>query len=303
MYYNEILRELREDRKMTQTELAKVFNCNQITISQYERGTRALSIEMLVKYADFFNVTTDYILCRDKKRGSKNQININENYGKITMKWGDILGLFKYLMGEEPGIFEKAAFIIKSGGDNGAYGEYLTRYLFNSARMNGYLKVLSNIYLQYKDDTTEIDILVIHERGFFVIESKNYSGWIFGSENQYQWTQAINKITKNKFYNPIKQNRTHIKVLSNYLNVNKDYFKSYIVFSERCELKKVPEDTKEYTITKRDKLIDIIKKDIQDKNVIYSRDEVNSFESKLKPLTEVSKETKEKHIKNIKDKY
>lgn len=86
MYYNEILRELREDKKMTQSQLAKVFSCNQITISQYERGTRALSIEMLIKYAEYFNVSTDYILCRDKKRSAKNQININENYGKITMK-------------------------------------------------------------------------------------------------------------------------------------------------------------------------------------------------------------------------
>ena len=48
MLYNEILRELREDNKLTQTELGKIFNCNQITISQYERGTRALSIEMLI---------------------------------------------------------------------------------------------------------------------------------------------------------------------------------------------------------------------------------------------------------------
>lgn len=86
MYYNEILRELREDKKITQTELGKIFNCNQITISQYERGARSLSIEMLIKYADYFGVTTDYILCRDKKQTSKNQVNIRENYGKITMK-------------------------------------------------------------------------------------------------------------------------------------------------------------------------------------------------------------------------
>ena len=86
MYYNEILKELREDKKMTQAELGKVFNCNQITISQYERGTRALSIEMLIKYADFFNVSTDYILCRDRNNHNKNQININNNFGKITMK-------------------------------------------------------------------------------------------------------------------------------------------------------------------------------------------------------------------------
>lgn len=90
MLYNEILRELREDNKLTQTELGKIFNCNQITISQYERGTRALSIEMLIKYADYFHVSTDYILCRDLKRDHKNQVNINYgsigSIGKITMK-------------------------------------------------------------------------------------------------------------------------------------------------------------------------------------------------------------------------
>ena len=45
---------------------------------------------MLIKYADYFDVTTDYILCRDrnKKENVKNQLNINggTNYGKITMK-------------------------------------------------------------------------------------------------------------------------------------------------------------------------------------------------------------------------
>ena len=87
MQYNEILRELREDNHLTQTDLGKLFNCNQITISQYERGTRSLSIEMLIKYADYFNVSTDYILCRDRKTTTKNLININgTNFGKITMK-------------------------------------------------------------------------------------------------------------------------------------------------------------------------------------------------------------------------
>ena len=59
MKYNEIIRGLREDKDLTQSELGKIFNVNQITISQYERGTRALSIEMLVLYAKFFNVSAD----------------------------------------------------------------------------------------------------------------------------------------------------------------------------------------------------------------------------------------------------
>lgn len=68
MKYNEILKELREQKRLTQSELAQIFFVNQITISQYERGTRQLSIEMLIKYADYFHVSTDYILGRKKEK-------------------------------------------------------------------------------------------------------------------------------------------------------------------------------------------------------------------------------------------
>ena len=88
MKYNERLKELREDKDMTQEQLGKIFNCNQITISQYERGVRTLSIEMLIKYADYFEVTTDYILCRktDNKRNGNINIKGNKKIGKITIK-------------------------------------------------------------------------------------------------------------------------------------------------------------------------------------------------------------------------
>lgn len=36
-----------------------------------------------------------------------------------------------------------------------------------------------------------IDLLMIHEKGIFVFESKNYSGWIFGSADQLNWTQSL----------------------------------------------------------------------------------------------------------------
>lgn len=47
---------------------------------------------------------------------------------------------------------------------------------------------------------------MLHERGVFIFEPKNYSGWGFGSERQRMWTQSLNKITKTRFYNPIMQN-------------------------------------------------------------------------------------------------
>ena len=87
MKYNEIIRGLREDKDLTQSELGKICNVNQITISQYERGTRALSIEMLVLYAKFFNVSADYIigLTQNPTPNWTIKNNININYGNVNM--------------------------------------------------------------------------------------------------------------------------------------------------------------------------------------------------------------------------
>ena len=213
------------------------------------------------------------------------------------------MGLIKCLIGEEPSIFEKLAFNIKHNGDVGAYGEYLTQYLFNSVRFKGYYKTLQNIYVPYKDSTSEIDVLVVHKKGIYVIESKNYSGWIFGSENQQQWTQMLNKNTKEKFYNPVKQNKTHIKALSEYLQIEPSKMKSYIVFSEKCELKKIPENTDQYVITKRNYLLDLINRDMTDKQDILTNEEIDEIARKLEPLTNASQEVKDKHIENIEKKY
>ena len=210
------------------------------------------------------------------------------------------MGLGKFLLSEEPSIFEKAAFIIKSKGDTGAYGEYLTKYMFGSVRLNGYHKELCNVYVPYKNSTSEIDIIVIHEKGIFVIESKNYSGWIFGSERQRNWTQMLNKKSKQSFYNPILQNKTHIKALSEYLKIEENLMKSFIVFSERCELKKVPDNTEDYTIIKRDKLIHVIKKETEQKKVLFTQDKIEDIYNKLFVLTNASELTKKQHIEDIK---
>lgn len=210
------------------------------------------------------------------------------------------MGLINFFLSEEPSIFEKVRFIIKNKGDTGVYGEYLTKYMFDSVRINGYHKELCNVYIPYKDGTSEIDILVIHEKGIFVLESKNYSGWIFGSENQKNWTQMLNKNTKKYFYNPIRQNRTHINALSEYLQIDKEKMKSIIVFSERCELKKVPEDTEEFIIIKRDKLVDVIKKETDNAESVFNKEEVEQIYNKLFLLTNASEITKKQHIEDIK---
>ena len=64
MEFGEILAELRQDHKMTQKELAEEMFVTVGTISNYENGVHYPDIEKLIALADFFNVTTDYLLGR-----------------------------------------------------------------------------------------------------------------------------------------------------------------------------------------------------------------------------------------------
>lgn len=56
------LKELREEKGITQKEIASYLNIKQNTYSQYETGNRELPIEALIKLAKYYNTTTDYIL-------------------------------------------------------------------------------------------------------------------------------------------------------------------------------------------------------------------------------------------------
>lgn len=210
------------------------------------------------------------------------------------------MGFVEWLLGEEPGIIDKIEFMIKNNGDTGAYGEWLTEYMFGNNNIKGYSKSLHNIYIPYRGKTSEIDVLLVHTKGIFVIESKNYSGWIFGSEEQRYWTQCLQNKQKNRFYNPIMQNKTHINALSKFLGIDKDKIKSFIVFSERCELKKVPEKTDDYVVLKRDFLLKNLRKELEIRTDVFTIEEVDSIVNKLTPLTNVSQEIKKQHIKNIK---
>lgn len=88
----------------------------------------------------------------------------------------------------------------------GRRGEKLTERELRLVRFLGRDgKILRNVYIPKENgETSEIDVLYITQKGIFVIESKNYSGWVFGSEKNYQWTVSLPNGIKNKLYNPIK---------------------------------------------------------------------------------------------------
>lgn len=67
MYFQR-LRDLREDRDMNQTQIAKLLFTSQTVYSRYERGALTIPVEHLIILADFYNVSTDYILGRTSKK-------------------------------------------------------------------------------------------------------------------------------------------------------------------------------------------------------------------------------------------
>ncbi|MDE5738556.1 MAG: helix-turn-helix domain-containing protein [Oscillospiraceae bacterium] len=62
------IRDLREDNDLTQTDLARQLHCSQRTYSYYESGTHNLPIEILIKIADFYHVSVDYLLERTNNK-------------------------------------------------------------------------------------------------------------------------------------------------------------------------------------------------------------------------------------------
>ena len=74
-----------------------------------------------------------------------------------------------------------------------------------------------DVVVPAKNGTTQIDHIIV-SRCLFVVETKNYSGWIFGDEKQSQWTQVFHK-KKIRFQNPILQNYRHQKCLAEYLDL------------------------------------------------------------------------------------
>lgn len=65
------LRELRVINELTQKDLAKILNCTQQSLSAYEKGLRDVPVDVLIKYAEYFDVTIDYLVGRDTKPKNK----------------------------------------------------------------------------------------------------------------------------------------------------------------------------------------------------------------------------------------
>lgn len=153
-------------------------------------------------------------------------------------------------------------------------------------------------FLNEQNQTTQIDHILLSPFGIFVIETKNYKGWIFGTERQKNWTQKIYKKSY-KFQNPLHQNYKHQKVLEYVLAdiVDADQIHSVIVFMPDCEFK----TTMPSNVFRGAGWIDYVK---QFKQTTIPPMKLKRIQYRLeKEILEKSWQTNRQHVQNLKDKF
>lgn len=165
--------------------------------------------------------------------------------------------------------------------------------------------IFHDLYVKkYNGNFSQIDLVVATKVGIIVFEVKDYSGWIFGTGYQSQWTQILAYgQQKYRFYNPIMQNNKHIsdlrKKLKQFENIP---FYSIIVFYGDCELKDISIVPKGTFLVKPERVIEAMR-------IIIANNEPAPYTDKqevMRVLQEAvqngeSPEIQWQHIENVRD--
>ena len=179
------------------------------------------------------------------------------------------------------------------GKMKGKMGELLVAARLRKGLPEGEYKILNNLYLPLDDGaTTQIDHVVVSRFGVFVVETKNYSGWIFADASSKVWTQTIYH-TKNTFQNPIRQNYRHVCAITDNLGLPKEYIRGVVAFTGDCEFKTPMPDGVVYSR----RLADYIKsfatpilKDCEKEEIIVA---LNEWDTSVTPAQRVA------HVDNL----
>lgn len=97
--------------------------------------------------------------------------------------------------------------------------------------------LLNHVTLRLSEGTTQIDHILVSRFGLFVIETKDYRGWIFAGPDDRYWTQVLYR-AKFRFQNPLRQNYTHARAVQELLEfLPPNVIRPVVVFTGNAEFK------------------------------------------------------------------
>jgi hypothetical protein len=178
----------------------------------------------------------------------------------------------------------------------GARGERLVHNALTSVLNDQDYRVLTDLILPVAGGTTQIDHLVLSRFGIFVIETKNMSGWIFGSADQAKWMQ-VQKRSKRQFQNPLRQNYAHVKAVQEILKIDQKALHNFVVFTGTAEPKTAMPDSVAWGLKDLGRLI------ARQREQMLSDAQVNAYSKKLRDQAlENTKAVRNEHLQNLEKK-
>ncbi len=177
----------------------------------------------------------------------------------------------------------------------GAYGERIVKSRLKRLSSRNY-KILNNVIIQKSNYSSQIDHIIVSNYGIFVVETKNFKGWIFGHEKSEYWTHILFK-KKYKFRNPVKQVWGHINSLKRILdNASLIPFYPIVVFTGSGKLKKI---TSNIQVININKLLRFIKRN--SKEEVLTNDEVLEIVNTISSSNAINyRHSKKDHIAKAK---
>lgn len=151
--------------------------------------------------------------------------------------------------------------------------------------------VFNDSLIKLGDQTSQIDHILVNRAGVFVIETKNYSGRIYGDVNSDDWVQISRKGHRHTFYNPIMQNESHVRIIRKIVGNDVKIF-PFVVF-----VKSTPPFSVRNLIhisQLKNKLIDT------SVNINLSSDEIMEVASKINSHISHSSVDRAKHLEDAK---
>lgn len=150
----------------------------------------------------------------------------------------------------------------------------------------------NDVYIEVEGRSVQIDHVIISQYGVFVIETKNYTGWIFGTDKSEYWTKNVYG-TKFRFRNPLKQNYSHMKSLQALLNIPANKFIPIIVFLNGATLKCHTSGIVIYSHQLKSTILSY-------KTHLFSEEEVQRLTKQLSSANIIDKKQQKTHVYKIK---
>lgn len=170
----------------------------------------------------------------------------------------------------------------------GFFGEFWVKRELR--KLNNDYKIINDVMIRTSDGRThQIDHLVISKYGIFVIETKQYNGYLIGNDYDKKWQFKTHRKT---YYinNPVHQNYGHIQVLKEVLNIEEEKLIPIVCISSNAKLR-----INSNVVVRISKLLNKIKS--YNNQMIYNEEEIYN---QINNLNILDKKERRQHVKNAK---